>query len=473
MGTELPPPLPISGHLDTETLGLLADVELTSESIREFAAELLNDDASIEERWREVALLAASDHLRNCISCTALRSELSGLSSVGLASSPTDLRVDQARVDQAVGAALVAFDAEYPSVVGEPDRKSQTGLKPWWQRILRPSARNVGTGGVAGGGGALAFAKQRWVLAVGAVALAVTLFALRSSRTSQLDTVALPPNTTAVANAANDTAAADKIATEAFDTAAADTVAVDIAAAAAETAAAAAEPVEAGAPPATSVDEAAADARSAAVDQTTLQPPAPKPAPTIGSASSELADEIAVNDATLGTLSRTRAPAKKSAKEPTTVGPSPAAGSQAPASQTAAPVAPDASSSATVIAIGEVSDSDALATRFEALTAATGVAASAIDLASTISPPVSLGGTAAPAAAASAAGGPTPDMQLLACPPPINEKVVAVGVATIDGKPVGVRRVRVIEAPGRGAPDNIEVLELPSCKVLKQRPATT
>ncbi len=102
-------------HLDTVTLGLLAELSLDETSIRSFAAELRADDPT--SPWSVDELLISARHLASCDHCDLAAADLLDSSTVLLFDSPmaratTDAAYNSRR-DQAVSAALMEFDADH------------------------------------------------------------------------------------------------------------------------------------------------------------------------------------------------------------------------------------------------------------------------------------------------------------------------------------------------------------------------
>ena len=504
MGTELPPTPPISearnvgrddgGHLDDETLALLSEVDLTSDDIRMFAAELVADDPQIDDRWREAALLLSLEHLSGCDRCSKRRTELSARSAAVLATTPSAVAINPSVEDRAIDAALAVFAAEHPELDATT---SSVPTKPVsrWRRVTRAGGVGAASGArdgtsASGSGGVLALARQKWVIAGAVLAIGAVLVALRPGNVAEVG--APPPlaDTTSVVTepvvaeteaAAFETVAAAEAA-EAAETEASDEFKGD------EVLADAAPPVAAAAPPATTVREPS---------PTTTATQERSAAGSGGSASEEeeAAAAAADNDAVSPTTnSRTQQPAKKS-RPPETPATTAAAAAQPAA---AAAVPQPAGTSAAVTAapsaaqrLGDAPDADTLMTRFETQTALSAsvapsgspAAAVASNDVSTTDAPASVTtsslaaptSTAAPAAPGSQTATSVPSSTIVsafvACPLGPNERIVAAATASIAGTPVGIRRLRAIETPGRGAPDTIEVFDLTTCAVLHRRSA--
>ena len=500
------PPILDSGHIDhidhidDTTLALLGEIDLSVDEVRRFAAELHEDDPQIEDRWKEPALLEAAGHISRCASCSARHATILGLSTAELRSVGTAFDVEPGHMEQAVSAALAAFDAEIPvshahQLIATP--KPETAPAPgasWWRNLL--GSRAPSSTGTTRSGGALAFLRQRSVLVVGAGALvALSAVLLRPGRIDQVSTVAISVTTTvdlleAEVPARSDgvgnlnsnggpETAADKAVTEtaAAPDAGADTVAMEDGLVPAE-----ATPSRAAGQPVgdTGTPVAKAPAARTNIPATTVvgspaeqdAPPlnaAPEPTTTLAGQRSTPTKKSSGQDRTTSSQPTVKATVPPATSTPTGArSPSPAGEVAAPNTSSVATAAPAAagqsrsapdSSAIAVPPLGETVSYDELFTRFHgAITGDPALSSRVLAIASgvpTTGAPGSVVLTGAPC-------------------PTSTQQIIATGSGSVTGRPVLIRIVRPLPSPSdppssTPSPTFTEIVDPTTCAVLSRQ----
>ena len=495
------PPILDSGHIDhvgDTTLALLGEIDLSVDEVRRFAAELRDDDPRIEDRWSEPNLLEAAAHISQCASCSARRATILGLSASELRSVGPAFEVEPGRLEQAVSAALAAFDAEIPvshahQLIATPKpAPAPKPAAPWWRNLL--GSRAPTSTGTTGSGGALAFLRQRGVLVLAAGALvAVSAILLRPGRIDRVSTVAISVTTTvdrtgtevpqrseAAGNLNRDGApetAADNSAAEADVAAAvADTVAIadGLAPAEATTSRAAGQPAGGVGTPVAKASAAQPPIPATTVVESSVELDAPAsngaaiPVTTHAQKRSTPAKTSTGQDKTTSNPSGVKATVPPETSTPTMAGSPSAAVAMAPPNTssvaTAAPAAASQSRSASgssaiaVPPVGETVSYEELFIRFhEAITGDPALRSRVLTAAT--------GGTTGAPGSVVLTGAPCPSS---------TQQVIASGSASVAGRPVVIRIVRPLPAPSdpnspAPPPTFTEIVDPTTCALLSRQ----
>lgn len=553
MGTENTQP-PVTGvgdlpahdeHVDATTVALLADLDLlvgpdsslsetSVDEVRRFAAELLEDDPEIEAEWREPALVGAARHIATCEFCRSGHGAVLDLSTAQLRTpAPGIVDVDPVRMEQALAAALSAFDAETPvshardlSVTPVPDRakseSDQASNVSWWRNVLGSNpapSRGTVSGRPTRAGGAMAFLRQRVVAVAGLGALAViAAFVFRPSSVQQVSTVAIPATTAKpatelpAAKAADDDTANAAAAEQAADTTvpadfAAGRLTDETAAAAAATETVAPRSADAVAgegttatPGATSSDSGSAAGGSAVAGAPQSDAPATTSAPSLEVGAAPEAAPVTTQAAqrvkpakkssvtTAAPIAATTDQAPASVAAPASSAPAPVVAAAAPAPPNApAPTNAPSSGASTQVRsspvsapvvvppVGEVTTNDELLSRFGDAIASDPALRSRIFTPSTNDPAAASSPTASttvPAAAPATSAG-VAGAVVSSCPAPTNQQVLATGSGTVNGRALLLRIVRSGSGTATGSTETTatftEILDPSTCNVLERR----